>query len=135
MKKLTEQELCDAPRLIQHIYTFGFLEKPIGLSTYEEALEKYPEYFPQEIEHRKKWDAIPQKVHDDYWQEYTELNKIIMKDLPESKGISYYMDNMDEFYEWDNKSKELKKKGRHLYKQLHEKYYSKYGIEYVELPF
>lgn len=58
----------------------GIMKQPIGSSTYDKAIKEHPEYFPDEIERIRKWELIPQKVHDKYWEEYWELDKEIMKE-------------------------------------------------------
>ena len=87
MKDLTTKEFFEAPSRVQYIFTAGMVKQYIGSSLYNKAIEEHPEYFPDEIEHRKKWASIPQKTHDDYWKEYWALDKEIMKDVLDSKGI------------------------------------------------
>lgn len=60
---------------------FGF---PIGLGLYESVLKEYPEYFKEELAHRRKYDAIPKiekeyhfKVLEDLWFEQGEELKTI----------------------------------------------------------
>jgi hypothetical protein len=132
MKDLTEEELLKAPHIIKIIYMSAISKVPIGSGTYERAIEDHPEYFPETIEHRRKWKLIPQEVHDEYWKEYWQIYKEIMKDVPPSKGIFGWIQNLDEWTEWNKLYQEAKEKGKHLHKNLHEKHYSKYGIEWQE---
>jgi len=130
MKDLTTKEFFEAPSRVQYIYTMGMMKQPIGSSLYNEAIEEHPEYFPDVIEHRKKWAVIPQKTHDDYWEEYWALDKEIMKDVPDSKGIVYWASNPSDYVEWNKKYTKAKEQGKPLYQELHKKFYSKYGIEW-----
>lgn len=45
MKSITQKEFNEAPKLIQSIYIMAISKMPISLTTYQEALEKYPSYF------------------------------------------------------------------------------------------
>ena len=73
MKYLTPKEFSKAPAKIQWLYTMALVKQPIGSSTLENAIKEHPEYFPDELEHRRKYDLIPQQVHDDYWKEWRVL--------------------------------------------------------------
>lgn len=130
MKDLTEKEFFEAPNKVKYIYMMGMVKHPISLKTYEDAIKEHPEYFPDEVEHRRKWDAIPQEVHDKYWEEYWELDKEIMKDIPSSKGILGWINDQEGYIEWNKKWDEANEKGKPLREALHKKYYSKYGIEW-----
>lgn len=131
MKTLTNKELSEAPNLIKYIYLYSLADVPIGLSTLEKGINEYPEYFPKEIERREKWNAIPQEVHDTYFKEFFELENQFKKDIPHSgKGILFYIDHPKEFEEYENAMEVANKKLQPLHKQLHEKHYSKYGIEW-----
>jgi hypothetical protein len=130
MKDLTIEELEKAPFEIQYLYIMGISNQSVGITIFEEAIEKYPEYFPDEVEYRKKWALIPQEIHDAYWKEYWKLDKEIYKDIPPSKGLMYLINNTDEAKEWKKKWNSANKKAEPLKKKLHKKYYSKYGIKY-----
>jgi hypothetical protein len=128
MKILTIKELLDAPNTVQHIYISAMTGNPVGSSVCEEAIDKHPEYFLDIIERRKRWAAIPQKVHDNYWEAYRNLDNEILKNVPESKGIIYWADNPNEYVKWNNEYTKAKEQGRLLYENLHKKFYSKYGF-------
>lgn len=76
MKNLSWDEIKDAPPIIGQVYMCGMMNIPIGSSIYEKAIQKHPEYFPEEVEHRKKWDSVPQQIKDAY---SAELYKILDK--------------------------------------------------------
>ncbi len=126
LEDMTMEDFEKSPGLIQHIFVAGICNRPIGMSLYEEAIEKHPEYFPEEIEYKKKWDAIPQSVHDEYWKEYWEKDKEIKKDLPEATGLVGAMNN-DDYHQALKKTYPARDKMRN---NLHKKYYSKYGIKF-----
>lgn len=130
MKNFTYEELIKAPLTVQFIFYMGLLKQPVCSDMLEAAIEDYPEYFPDEVECRKKWEAIPQEVHDAFWEEYRELESEVMKGAPDSKGFLYWMENPEEANEWSKKRQELREKSKPLRKKLHEKYYSKYGIKW-----
>jgi len=131
MKNLTHKELKDAPSEVQYLYMCSVMNHPIGSSIYEETIKKHPEYFPDEIEHRKKWEAIPKEVHDAYWKEYWKIDKEIYKDVPHrGKGILFYAQNPKEYAEYKEAFDAARKKALPLHEALHRKFYSKYGIEW-----
>ena len=130
MKKLTYQELQKAPTIIQYIYMASVSKIPIGASTVDEAIKKHPEYFPDEVEHRRKWDLIPEEVHQAYNKEMSEMMDKIYEDMPEQKGMFAWSKDPEGYKEWEDKFYECREKEKPLSKHIHEKYYSKYGIEW-----
>lgn len=88
MKPLTEDELLKAPEIVQHIYICSLWSIPIGSGLYKEALDKYPEYFPEEIKRREKWLS----VKDDYLKEFDKI------DLPFSKEGQKKVKELDKKY-------------------------------------
>jgi hypothetical protein len=130
MKDLTNKEFFEAPNKVQYIYMMGMMKQPIGSSTYEDAIKEHPEYFPDEVEDRRKWDAIPQEIHDKYWEEYWEIDKEVMKDVPPSKGVIGWIDDQEGYNEWNKKWTKANEKAKPLRESLHKKFYSEYGIEW-----
>ena len=134
MKDLTNKEFEHAPNIVKYIYGMSITKQPIGGSTLDKAIEEYPEYFPDEVNSMKKWAAIPQKVHDAYWKEYWKIDKELNKDTPHlGKGIMYYAEHPEEYVECSRAWKVAYEKGKPLKKELHEKFYAKYNIEYHEI--
>ena len=133
MRDLTLDEFEDAPTKVQYIYVSLLMNHPIGSSIYEEAIKENPEYFPDEIEHREKWNAIPQEVHDAYWEEYMEIDQEIFKDVPHTgKGLMFYLNNPKESNEHKKAWDAAYKKVLPLREALHRKFYSKYGIKFLK---
>ncbi len=122
------EDFYKMPAKVQFVHIMAASNQPIGISLYQEVLDEHPEYFPEEVEHQKKWRGIPQDVHDAYWKEYWELDKEIMKDVPPSKGLVYYCSHQKESVEYRKKLDEAIEKGKPLRKALHDKYYGKYGV-------
>lgn len=131
MKDLTHKEFEDAPTKVQYIYMCAVMKQPIGSSTYEDAIKEHPEYFLDEIEHRKKWEAIPKEVHDAYWKEHCKIKEEVYKDVPHrGKGMLFYVQNPKERDEYNSAQEAANKKALPLFETLHRKFYSKYGIEW-----
>ena len=130
MKYLTPKEFSKAPAKIQWLYTMALAKQPIGSSTLENAIKEHPEYFPDELEHRRKYDLIPQQVHDDYWKEWRVLIDEMYKEMPPSKGILSCIDDPKGYKEWSIAYEKAKKKQEPLQKALHDKFYHQYGIEW-----
>lgn len=99
MKKLTMQELIEAPQTVQILY----LNRTCSASMFKEALKNHPEYFPDEIEYRRKWAAIPDSVHESYRAQTEALKETIehLKPPPGtgSPGMADYL-NPDYVSPW-----------------------------------
>lgn len=121
-----------APARVQFLYTMSMMKQPVGRQMVEDAMRESPEYFPDELELRRKWALIPQSVHDEYWIAKEKLHAEIFKDMPPSKGIlGWITDNDTEGYQkWNEAYQKCRDIERPLEKELHEKFYSEYDIEY-----
>jgi len=117
MKQLTNKEFISAPPIVQYLYSTCLFKIPVGSKMIDDAILLHPEYFPDEVEYRRKWNLIPQEVHDLYLHEKNELNA---GDKKEGEMFSEWIDR------YIHRSEEMKS----LEKQLHQKHYGKYGIEY-----
>ena len=135
MKNLSEKEFYDAPNTIQVLYYKSIMKHPIGYDEYKKAIKEYPEYFPEEVEHERKWNFIPKNIHNEYWTEMEILRKEIFKDLPEGRGILFWINNPNELKIWQDQYEKLKIKGLPKAKKLHQKFYSPYGIEWNDNQF
>lgn len=129
MKNLTEKELLEAPEKVRHIYVCALSGVPVGVRMYEEAFSNYPEYFPDEVVYRKKYDAIPQSVHDAYFAELNEKVKDIYKDVPnKGVGFMFFVNNYKEYKKTSAAYAEARKIEKKIEEKLMKKYYSQYGI-------
>jgi|GEM_PF-6625084 len=126
----------NTPSSVLFVKMAAYFNMPIGLETFERALKDGPEYFPEEIEYRRKWDAIPQEVKDAYFAE-SSLYKLHNYDGSEPEiirnwpGIISATD--DEFKAWNeyhdseaykNKVKAQEQKDIECYN----KHFAKYGL-------
>lgn len=128
MKNLSHEELLKAPTEVQFLYLRAVAKEPVGSKMIEDAMRDHPEYFPDELEHRRKYALIPQSVHDSYMEEWSALQKEIYKDLPKSRGVLEWFDYPEEYAEWNRIWKICYDKAKPLEEALHKKYYSEYGI-------
>ncbi len=132
MKELTRKEFLDAPLNVQYVYIRTLLGQPVSATLLNEAITESPSYFPEEAEEKRKWDAIPQDVHAAYWKEYWELHNSLCKDIPHyGMGILYYTEHPQEYMEYTKAMDIVSSKLELLKKELHLKYYSKYGVKKV----
>lgn len=132
MKNLTDKELQDAPATIKFLYWSAKSDIYISSQMLEEAMRDYPEYFPEEIEYKRKWALIPQSVHDAYWLERHKQIEDIYKDMPPNKGIIGWASDKsgNDYNIWNDTYKKLREIEKPLAEALHKKYYSQYGIDF-----
>ncbi len=128
MKDLSYDELLKAPAKVQFLYVRAMLKEPVGISMCEEAMKEHPEYFPDELEYRRKYALIPQHVHDLYYQEKDVLHNECYKSLPASKGLIGWLDDPKGYEEWNKVYTKCREKEKPLEEALHKKHYSEYGI-------
>jgi hypothetical protein len=134
MKDLTHDEFEKAPHTIQYLYMMALSKSPVGTAAIESAMKDYPEYFPDELEHRRKWDLIPQDVHNEYWGKFFLLHSECYKSLPRDTGILQWATGDNEGYKkWNEEYEKCRKKEKEaepLFRKLHAEYYEKWGIPY-----
>ena len=130
MKDLTYKELLEAPAKVQLLYTMAMAKQPVGMKMLEDAIADHPEYFPDELEHRRKWALIPQQVHDDFWKEREILRTEMYKEMPPSKGILGWINDPKGYEEWNIAYEKCRKAEEPLAAALHKKFYGQYGIEW-----
>lgn len=118
----------DIPEEVLYVKIATMCSIPIGGSVYSRIITKYPECFPEETEHRRKCEAIPQKVHDDYNKEFWELREYVYKDSLPGLGMGYWSKHPEEYEKFRESRKIPDKIMKEKEKELHKKYYSKYGI-------
>ena len=128
MKDKNKYDPTEIPAKVLYVQMCGATGTPIGLTLYNEVITEYPEYFPKEAEHKRKWEAIPKEVHDAHWEEYWAFCKALWKDEPKSGGIMSAINNPEEFQKWHEAYKRLRPIEEAKEKELHKKYYAKYDI-------
>lgn len=118
-----------APPLIQFIYAASIAKQPIGSGVFNEALEKHPEYFHEEVEHRRKWALVPQSIKDSYFNDVLKMEEILEKDVPHKRmGIMWCIDNPDKLNERQIALDKIELERKGLKKELHDKYFKQYGL-------
>ncbi len=131
MKNLTTNEFFEAPALVQWIYTCAINNAPIGSSTHEEAIEKHPEYFLEEVEHRRKWASVPEELKEKYYTKHRQIEKDYEARGPKmpNKGILHMINDSEgqrELEAWrkyrDSIYPAMKKKQDALYNKMFKKY-------------
>lgn len=125
MQHLTEKQFEKAPKIVQSIYVLTLLNQPVPGSVMNEAMERYPDYFQEEIQYKKIWEAIPQSVKDAY---FDELHKALAHSFPDNKGILYWINHQLEFQEYQKKYEEIRKQNEQIRKDIHKKHFEKYGL-------
>ena len=133
-KKITYQDWMDKFDSLhtstQIVLAMQMINQPIGMSTYEEALEHNPEMFPDEIEHRRKWSLVPKHVEEAYLKELSEFENKHFGQAPHAgMGIVWYMNHPLEHKENEEWHKKHRKERLENKKKIHDKYLSEYGIE------
>lgn len=128
-----KQKVEEIPNIVLFVYGSSYFNIPIGSKILERAITEHPEYFPDEVEYRRKWSLIPKEVHDGFYKELQEVRQEFFSSLPNlspSKGIIYWMDHPDELDEWQKNQREAENKFLPISKKIHNKYYKKYGIKW-----
>lgn len=127
----SEKYLSEMPPIVCFIKAAAVTKTPVGIAMFEKAITEYPEYFPEEVENRRKWALVPNEVIITHRHEVSLLDKEFRERLPKDQGgIFYWMDHPEEFAQWDKSwhtlREEMKIEEREL--ELHNKYFSIYGL-------
>lgn len=128
MKDKKKYDFADIPAKVLYVQMCGAMGTPIGGGLYDEVITEYPEYFPKEAEHKRKWETIPKEVHDAHWKEYWEFHEALWKDEPKSGGLVSMINNDEQYQKWNEAYKRLKPIEEAKEKELHTKHYAQYGI-------
>lgn len=94
MRPITVQELRKSPPLVRTLYTMCMCNVPISPKMMDEAIEKHPYYFPDEIKAREEWDSIPLETHEAFNKDLAQAHERIFKDtkpvgfLSQAQGIT-----------------------------------------------
>lgn len=139
------QYFKNVPNKVLFIKMMTAMGQPIGTSIYESAIKEHPEHFPEEVEYKRKWDAVPQEIKDKYFDNsfkfsLTEEQEKEREELfgkcphPDIQGcgiierVTTYADRGKDFSEndaWDSKwIKHQHKKDIDLYNEL----FNPYGL-------
>lgn len=127
----------NAPNDVMYIHVMSMNNIPIGYDLYKRTLEKYPEWFPEEMEHKRKMGLASEKEMEAYYKElFEETNKIrdkyrkkLKTDIETKdgmitmKGLEQALSNMDYNSNLSIKEEKEQEKTR---KKIYDKYFSKY---------
>lgn len=131
MKELTWKELQEAPGIVQFIHIASYSKTPIGMQIYEEAIRTYPDYFEEEVELRKKWDAVPQYVEDEYFKAMAKMRSHYMSKSPHSgKGLMFFIQNPDAFLESRNYDTAQRPAMIREAKEIHKEFLASFNIPF-----
>ena len=134
MRELSWEEIQKAPPLVQQVQMCAMMNIPIGSSAYEEAIEKHPDYFPEEVEHRRKWASVPQEVKDahdaeakiifnKYWEAAPPLgNHGLIAQIRDTEAKK----QLKAWQAYNDKTRPLQKKEED---DLYDRYFNEYGLK------
>lgn len=130
MRDLTHKEFEAAPSKVAFLYISALLKQPVGGKMIDDAIKEYPEYFPDEIEHRKKWASVPEDVKEEYFSALSKMHEEVYKDMPPSKGIIGWIKDPKGYEEWNKAWQTFRPIEKQKEKEIHEKYLTPHGINY-----
>jgi len=122
----------DLPHEIMCLWVASMYNHPVGCSQVDKAMELYPEYFPVEVEYRRKMSMVPKQVSDAHMTELMALHNWWFSELPDStKGLWYYSQHPEEWQDHWAASEALHKKydKEEMERRLWNKYYTLYGLK------
>lgn len=64
----SEQYFKDIPNKVLFIKMMGSIGQGVSYQMLDEAINEYPEHFPEEVEYRRKWASIPEEIKDKYFK-------------------------------------------------------------------
>jgi len=133
MKDLSYSELVNAPSIIQYIYIASVQNQPIGMSIYEEAMKSYPQFFKEELEIRRRWDAVPPHIKEQYFDAMAKMYEKYARETPfYGKGIMFFANNPDKFSEQIAYVEAQRQNKINAGKKIHQQFLSSFGIQFNE---
>lgn len=100
---------------------------PVGSDTYNK-IYKYPEYFPEECERKRKWDSVPEHVKTMYQD---EMSKLWMEEWMPSEpgeGLLARINNPEKLHKWEKECEVKAKIIAQREKEIQDKYLKLYGL-------
>lgn len=79
-----KNDITNMPSIVAYVKASAFYGTPIGYATYERAIKEHPEYFPEEVEYRRKFNAIPAIEKEWHFNKLIDLHN--QQDLELSKN-------------------------------------------------
>lgn len=87
MKKKKEFKIEDIPNEVLAVWAASWHGGGVGADQLNNAIEKYAEYFPEEVEYREKWAKVPQELKDIYFNSKTNQFYLGDDDLDEKEML------------------------------------------------
>lgn len=125
---------------LDRIEWLAALNLPCSITDWRQAVIENPNFMQKDYDHLVKFEAIPEEVHTQYFNELTAATKHLDNELwigSPSKGIIYMVTHPEYQKEWEetmNKREEIRKAQQperlKIHKRLHRKYYYEYGIAF-----
>lgn len=133
MKDLTYKELMEAPAIIQFVYLQSAANNPLGSSIIDEAMKDYPQFFKEELELKRRWDAVPEYIKEAYFNEMMLVRKHYDEKTPHyGKGLLFFIQNREAFNEQMDAQKEQRANIKIDASHIHNKYLASFGIPFNE---
>ena len=120
------EKLENIPPIILYIAGQSIANIPIGISTYNDAKEKYPQYFKDELEWEEKYNKVPQEVHDKFKIDYDKKSGYRKEPFNDKSDMMEYLrKNAGFLYDREEESDKL----YGTYADIWNKHYGKYGLK------
>ena len=128
MMSKIQNDFINKPSLVQHVEWHKRLGQPLPMSIYEEAISKHPEYFPKEVELRRKWDSVPIHIIEAYKRECLDVTEKVFANLPPQKGFLYWSEHKEEYLAFNDSFSKCMAEEKKLHKEIYDKYLTPYGL-------
>ena len=135
MKHLTDAELKVAPQDVLYIYMSSLATAHgfptfIGSSQLERAIKNHPEYFPDEVEHRRKWASVPEEVKQAHDAEYERRYALLRPGFTPwtGVGIMALARRTPEAIAYEAMIKDTAKAAGAMRREVHNQFYGPYGL-------
>lgn len=100
---------------------------PIGMDTYNKTY-KYPKYFPEECERKRKLDSVPERIMKMYDAEMSELWASLWNTQEQGDGLLALINNPEKMRKWEEEYDAREKIRTQREKEIHDKYLKAYGL-------
>lgn len=117
----------NAPAEVWHLAIAKHYGIPIGMDTYNKVY-KYPEYFPEECERKRKMDAVPEHVMKAYREEMHQLLNFQFGAPQQGEGLYALINDPEKMRKWKQECDAKAKIIAQREKEIHDKYLKPYGL-------
>ncbi len=119
----------EIPPLIRVMALFCMSGTPLSPRVIAQAQEQHPEYFAEELENKRRFDAIPVEVHQRYAQLSWRLRGICLHGIPR-EGLYENMHNPTGYQAYLRKKKVREPYYQQALPLLHARAYAGYDFPY-----